>query len=493
MINVAKELIKGQEERKAELEKGFNVERVSLAEKLMTELKESLVVLKCEYLLDGVSETKVDNSELEAKLVKANNEIEVLKNKCKEIGPLKAQATKAVKAKEDAIKAQNELAKKLEAMTKTAATWQSKHDAIAKKLKENSANEDDNILKQAIKQKDEYIIKLESQLSDKAYQAANDGYVVDGLEVSVNIVKELNEQINTLQEELAQKEKEIEALQQAAICYETTKNNKIEKEVVNEMPKEESNNEYFTLNTNVKFSSRTSLYESNDHYVIAKPNVKDIVVVPKNFNVEVDKQDLVKYEDLLINKFGFDKDRQEISPVTVEFSNAKHKAYLARTEARESLYMFSYKDVLAGYIVNNYKVYSWSWNPETHKEPFIVDLGQKAKGRKRCEVSPCDRKALNKTIKAMMTEYNQKVKAYAEANDLYNVTKEKAIESQNKVKNRLAELFNYDKETKAIAESAQKPQTIVKDNNIEVEKKEGEKKQNNLSSSMNDFVAEMFN
>lgn len=472
MINVVKELIKGQEERMAELEKGFNVERVSLAEKLMAELRESLVELGCAYLLDGNSES-VDTSKLEAELARANNQINELKEKCKEIGPLKTKATKAIKAKED-------MANKIKALEKELAKTTKEDKSVnVKELQEDleSANKQIEWFKSSASTWQSKYTKLFNETKD-----------------TTNTVEELNKEIDNLKEQLAQKEKEVQALQQAAISYETTKNNKIEKEVIKQVEnKEESNKEYFKLNTNVKFKSSTGLYESNDHYVIAKPSVKDIVVVPKSFNVEVKKEDFVKYENLLTNEFKFDKDRQEISPVTVEFSNAKHKAYLARTEARESLYQFSYKDVLAGYIVNNYKVYSWSWNPETHKEPFIVDLGQRAKGKERCDVSPCDRKALNVTIKAMLSEYNEKVEAYAKANNLYNVTKEKAEESQNQVKNRLANLFNYDKETKAIAESAQKPQV-----NTEVKEDKNDAKpsvkapQNNYSSNLNSFVNEMF-
>lgn len=502
MRNEIKELLKGQEERRAEYEKGFNVERVSLAEKFIAELRESLVELECEYLLDNVDTNKVDTSKLEAKLLKANNEINALKEKCKEIGPLKAQATKAIKAKEKKEEEILKLRKELDKITterngfkKSSATWQSKHDELAKS--QNSS--DDDVLREAIKAKDKYIAELESQLQDKAYQAANDGYVVDGLEVSVNIVKDLNDQINKLQEELAQKERDIELLQQAAICYENTKQqNKIEntKEVINEMPKDESNKEYFELNTNVKFKAGTKLYESNNHYVISKPSVKDIVVVPKKFNVEVDKQDFVKYEDLLVNKFNYNKERQLISPVTVEYSDSTHKGFLARTEAKEnSLYTFSHKDVLAGYVVNNYKVYSWSWNPETHTSPYVIDLGQCANG-KRFTVSPCDTKALIKVIEAMKEQYEKKAKAYCEANsNLKYVGKEEAARSANNARSRINSLLGYQEETDRIAASAQKPQTVVEDNNKEVANTKEDVKassNNNLSASMNDFVSEMF-
>lgn len=540
MIKRAQELLRGQEERKMELEKGFNVERVSLGEKLVAELREALVALGCEDLLDVVSTEEVtgSNAELEAQIAelkelnkklkasatRATNNLEPVKAELKEAKKtIKDQAkeitrlNKVVEEKERAIKSldykltqdANESKLDVEALEKelkdakeqikwfkgSASTWQSKYTKLFNETKDSNNND---VLSQALKAKDEYIVKLEKQLQDKAYNAANDGYVVNGVEVSVKIVNDLNDQVSKLQEELAQKEKEIAALQQAAICYENTKqqnkNNTKEEEIVIEkeviVEKEGTNKEYFELNTNVKFKSETYLYESGDHYVIAKPNIKDIVVVPRRFNVEVSGQDFVKYEDLLVNKFGYSKERQEISPVTVTYSDAKHKAFLARTEAVESLYVFSYKDVLTGYVVNNYKVYSWSWN-QAHKEPYIVDLGQKAKGKKRCEVSPCDRKALFETIKAMKAEYDQKVKAYAEANGLYNVTEEKAVESQNEVKNKLAGLFNYQQETERIAASAQKPQVVVEKNNQEVNNS-ANKPQANYSTSLNSFVDEMF-
>ena len=537
MINIAKELIKREEEKMMELEKEFNVERVNLAEKFITELRETLVVLKCEYLLEGVKEVVVDNSELEVQIkelkklnetlkasaTKAANNVEsvkvkleeakkIVKDKDKEI----KQLNKTIEDKDKAIKSleykltqdTNELGldvkdlkeeledtkKQVEWFKSSASTWQSKYTKLFNETKDVK---DESVLQQALKAKDEYIIKLETQLQDKAYQAANDGYVVNGLEVSVNVVNDLNDQINKLQEELAQKERDIELLQQAAICYENTKKqNKVEntKEVVKEVPKDEANKECFALNTNVKFKAGTKLFESDNHYVIAKSSVKDIVVVPKKFNVEVNKQDFIKYEDLLVNKFNFDKDRQVISPVVVEHNDGKHKAFLARTEARESLFVFSYKDVLAGYVVNNYKVYSWSWNPETHEEPFVLDLGQQAKG-KRCTVSPCDKKAIVLTIKAMKAQYEEQIKTYCEANELKCITKEDAAKSSSKVNARLNDLFSYQEETDRIAASAVKPQTVVENNNKEVastNKDVEASTNNNFSASMNDFISEMF-
>lgn len=59
---------------------------------------------------------------------------------------------------------------------------------------------DKDILVQAIKSKDAYIVELETKLQDKAYNAAEDGYVVDGVEVSLEVVKSLQEEIAKSQE-----------------------------------------------------------------------------------------------------------------------------------------------------------------------------------------------------------------------------------------------------------------------------------------------------
>lgn len=538
MINVAKELLKGQEERKMELEKGFNVERVSLAEKLIAELKEALEVLGCGYLLEDVKEVKVDTSNLEAKLLKANNQIKALEEKCKEIGPLKAKVTKAVKAKEDKEKEIKELKSKiteankeitkLKEIEKGAKDWSKEladKNAEIERLKQELNNKqttnDNSTLIQALNAKDKYIIELESQLQDKAYNAANDGYVVDGVEVSVNIVKELNDRISELEEELAKNETQIETLRKSEQKYKKTaetlqsnyaklknemnnaadkkeedKVNKPVEEIVKVVPEIESSKEYFKLNTNAKFKNKTHLYESNDHFVIAKSNIKDIVIAPKKININVEESDFVKYENLLVNEFGFDKDRIKISPVTVEMKNERHVAFFTRTEAAESVHQFSYKDVYAGYVCCSFgKVYTWSWNMLTHEEPCVIDLSQKARG-KSGDVYGKDRKSIVEIVKSMYKVYDEKVKAYCETNNVYNMTEEYAEEMSNQCDERLAELFNYQKETEEIASSAVKPQTIVENNNKEVHDKEGKdmssKPQSNLSASMDSFVQDMF-
>lgn len=495
MINIAKELIKGQEERMVELEKGFNVERVSLAEKLVAELRETLVVLKCEYLLEGVKEVVVNNSELEeqikelkklnktlkASATKATNSVESVKVKLEEVKIELKEAKKTIKDKDKQIKQLN----------KTIEDKDRAINSLDYKLVQdkNELGLDVETLEKELedtKKQVEWFKSSASTWQSKYTKLFNE---------TKDIKDVKDKEIEKLLEQLAQKDKEIKALQQAAICYENTKKqNKVEdtKEVVNEVPKDETNKECFALNTNVKFKAGTKLFESDNHYVIAKSSVKDIVVVPKKFNVEVNKQDFIKYEDLLVNKFNFNKDRQVISPVVIEHNDGKHKAFLARTEARESLFVFSHKDVLAGYVVNEYKVYSWSWNPETHEEPFVLDLGQQAKG-KRCTVSPCDKKAIVVTIKALKEQYEKQIKTYCEANDLKCITKEDVVKSSNKVNARLNELFSYQEETDKIAASAQKPQTVVKDNEVTSANKDVKTTVNsNFSASMNDFVSEMF-
>lgn len=458
MINRAQEIMKAQEAKMIEVERELQAQREGEAIKLVAEVREAVQILKCEYLLNG-SEDDSRVKDLEAKLVVANNNIEALTKKCKEIEPLKSKATKAEKAKEDAIKAKKEaektisdLTKKLETITKTAATWQSKHDAVVK--------------------------------------------------------------------ELAQKDKKIEALRQAVMCYETTKNKNV---VVEEKPKtvkeekikvkektQEIASDSFELNTNVKFKSGTKVYESNDHYVLAKDSIKELVVVPKSFKVEVKPEDAVKYENLLVSKFNFKTDRQAISPVSVNFESDTHKAVLVRTRAAESLYQFSHKDILAGYIVSKYKVYFWSWDLK-HNEPYFLDLGQKAKGRKRCEVSAGDRASLAKVVAAMREEYEVKVKEYSETHDMEFTSKEEAESKIEAVNSRLADILKYEEETQRIAESANKPETAsipepTPETVIEINTTQDINSGDNTTSSndasrldeslfsngMNDFFNEMF-
>ena len=76
MKELVKGLLKEQEERRAEIEKGFVLERRSLGEKLVAELNEALIALGCEDLLVK-GETVVNNIEIKkGKVVEVVKEVE---------------------------------------------------------------------------------------------------------------------------------------------------------------------------------------------------------------------------------------------------------------------------------------------------------------------------------------------------------------------------------------------------------------------------------
>lgn len=361
-------------------------ERRNLAVKVVAERNEMLIALGCEDMIGEVSDSK-----LETKLAKALNEIEVLKKKCKEVSILKACLTKAEKAK-------------------------------AKKA--------------------ETIKELEAKLKN--------------VEVKVETVVDTKE-IKRLQKELEAEKKKYATLQRTNSNL-RSENNKL-KDVIAELEadtietnieekKEEDTfvppaiKEELILNSSMTFKNKgTKLYESQDHYVMAKSNVKDLVIIPKSFKSEINlESDNARYEDILVNKFNFDEKRQTISPVNVYENNEKYRASFSRTEARESLFQFSFKDVFAGYICCSYgKTYLWSWDQQKSEEPFIYDFGQKLKG-KNPVVYAKDRAKLTEIIKEMNKKYLEEVKVFSKENEYNNNTKEEAIERSNNFDNRIAQL-----------------------------------------------------
>ena len=89
MKNLVKGLLKGQEESRAEIEKGFVVERRSLGEKLVAELNESLIALGCEDLIAS-NEIVVNNVSIDkGKVVEVVREVEVVKEVIKEVPVVK--------------------------------------------------------------------------------------------------------------------------------------------------------------------------------------------------------------------------------------------------------------------------------------------------------------------------------------------------------------------------------------------------------------------
>ena len=168
-----------------------DVERISLLETQRKELQQTINDLIQEVAELKESDEKI--ADLEKQLKETQDKLDAAKKKEQEYA--------------DAIK-----------------DYDTKEKELEKKISELESSNNSNILKQVIVSKDKYIAELESKLADKAYQAANDGYLVDGVEISLAVVNELNDEIEKLREEMADKEHLIAELNKKVKALELTDN-----------------------------------------------------------------------------------------------------------------------------------------------------------------------------------------------------------------------------------------------------------------------------
>ena len=383
MKELVKGLLKGQEERRAEIEKGFVVERRSLGEKLVAELNEALVELGCEDLLVK-GETVVNNIEIKkGKVVEVVKEIEV--------------------------------------------------PVVKEVIKEVNNNE---ILVKAIEAKDRYIVELETKLQDKAYIAANDGFVVDGVEVSVKVVNELNDKITELEEELAKLERERNAYKKSSESFQSkytkVKNEraKLQEEIADlkadaidltpvvkekKEVKPVENKEVVTTKL-VKLEKYKSerrddiaFYDNESFYVMASNTCQEITVIPKKITTKVTEDVVNSIQEELVS-MGYRREREVVSPVVVNVDKGNLKGYFARTDARAGIMNFSKDDFFGGYVVDGSRAYLWSWDGKSELCATYY-LDKVIVGDKKKSVTTGTAKMVSKLVKEMHKEYLKQVDA----------------------------------------------------------------------------------
>ena len=375
MKELVKGLLKGQEERRAEIEKGFVVERRSLGEKLVAELNEALVELGCEDLLVK-GETVVNNIEIKkGKVVEVVKEVEV--------------------------------------------------------IKEVNNNE---ILVKAIEAKDRYIVELETKLQDKAYIAANDGFVVDGIEVSVKVVNELNDKITELEEELAKLEKERDAYKKSSETFQSkytkVKNERarlqeeiadlkadaidltpVVKEKKEVKPVENKEVKATKLVKLEKYKSErrddVAFYDNGEFYVMASNTCQEITVIPKKITTKVTEDVVNSIQEELVS-MGYRREREVVSPVVVNVDKGNLKGYFARTDARAGIMNFSKDDFFGGYVVDGSRAYLWSWDGKSELCATYY-LDKVIVGDKKKSVTTGTAKMVSKLVKEMYKEYLKQV------------------------------------------------------------------------------------
>ena len=180
-------------------------EKEELGIQILAEAKEKLDILEVGYLLNANIAERVMAP---VRITRLDGRVLKLRARKQDVEKI-AELEKQLKETQDKLDATQ---KKEQEYVDTIKDYDTKEKELEKKISELESSNNSDILKQAIVSKDKYITELQSKLSDKAYQAANDGYVVDGVEISLAVVNELNDEIEKLREEMAEKEAAISKL-----------------------------------------------------------------------------------------------------------------------------------------------------------------------------------------------------------------------------------------------------------------------------------------
>lgn len=213
MKNQVKEILNREIALQNEL-KAVVVEKEQLAINVLADAEVLVRELGCAHLLSTNTDSIVNVAINKGKVVEIVKEVEVAKEVVKEV-------VKEVEVKVEDTTRIDELTAEIAKLNNIIATQEKKEKEYAavikdlnESLKKMEAEDNKDVLVEAIKAKDKYIVELEEQLSNKAYNAAEKGYLIDGVEVSLKAVQELQKEIDELQEANAELEAELEAVKE---------------------------------------------------------------------------------------------------------------------------------------------------------------------------------------------------------------------------------------------------------------------------------------
>lgn len=287
----------------------------------LTEAKEIITALGCEYLLDSkaIVEKPVKISIKKGKVVKVTKEVKVevpvVKEVIKEI-----EVVKEVKNTTEIDKLKAEIEK----LKKTVATYQRKETEQRKEIEKLQAE----LTKKPVLDLEPKVVKAADCYDDEylEFLAAQEESILAGIE----IMKE-------------------EVVTKPAV--------KDKAKFVKESPARFVNN------------PKARIYQTDRCYLIASPTTKGITWMSNEILSDDYKKSV---EDILVKQYNFNAVRQELSPVVIKRDNA----YMARAAAKEGFQKFSGKDLLCGYVNINGKFYLYSYMIGAPK-PFIESLDKK--------------------------------------------------------------------------------------------------------------------
>lgn len=389
MRNLVNNLLKEQE-----------MERRVLGEKAMAECHEILIALGCEDMINENLDKK-----MEARLTKSLNEIETLKEKCKEVSNLKASLTKANKAKEkkdetikDLKEEIKELKKQIKELKKQEVKVETKIETVVDTTKVDKLQEllDKEKKKYATLQRTNQTLREQNNRLKDA---------IADLEADLIDVEEASEPVEEVEDKPAVKEKVKEVKENK----QQTKEKEDGKKVMNTGKLQKLENYKNERRDDVDF------FWSDNYYVMATKKCQEITVIPKKITTKVTDEVVKSMQDELV-KMGYRRERDIVSPVTISMDKGNLIGYFARTDARAGLQSFSDEDFFSGYVMDNSRTYLWSWDGKSELCATYY-LDKVIAGDKNKSVTPGTARMVTKQVKEMHKDYLAEVTKVVKARE----------------------------------------------------------------------------
>lgn len=447
MINLGRELLKRQEN-----------ERVELVTGEIAKVKELAIMLKCEFLLEGL------NSEVVTKEVEVIKEIEVVK----EIEVIK-EVPADTKDLEDKIAASSKRIAELEEEVKNLRSKEVAEEDKPTKLTNREVDtikaartKAENNLKTALKEieklkkeRDKYkdlSAKWQESCSEMSKSKNNND---DELNKANDRIKELEKQLaamttnaNKYKESMATWQRKHDELKNS-ISSTISNNTKVKEKVNKEAPKnniKESVDKPAVKDTGKidslvvcqKYKSNrpeVSMYDGGSYYVMASKTCQQITIIPSNSGIKVTDDVEKIYQQKLVD-MGYEAERPNVSPVVIRHEEDAFSGYLARTDAFFGIETFSNsRDVVAGYVYHHNNCYLYTWDLEMYA-PVVYDF-KKVLNNEKHNVSSFVKDQVCSFVCKMFDLYKKEVdkitadaKAKAKANT--EKAKEKAKDHANR-------------------------------------------------------------
>lgn len=410
MKNVQALLKKEQAAR--EVLANIGTEKEALAINKLTEVKEILTALGCDYLLETNTIERIVEREIE-KIVEKVIEVEVVK----EVEVIKeVEKIIEVSGPVQIVKDMEEIEKHLDTISILNTQLIAK-DKELEKLKKTIATMQQNTAKKEtnVEESVKTILDNRKQIErETVADMINNAPDLEEVAIEIDVTSLTKAEENSYMEFLASQEEVQEPV------FETIN-------VEEDMPQFVK-----VTNINTGVNDKAKMYQTEKGYLIASATTDEITWL---FKDDISFKYKLAVEKMLVKEYNFLTSRTKLSPITVERDNG----YLARCGAVEGQQNFSARDKVAGYVKLNGRFYLYVYQLSAVK-PFLKSLDLVIAGE--AHTYPKNDKAVT-TVKSiimdMVREYKIEISNLKEERDKESVKTTKEFNAKQSARKKQRE------------------------------------------------------